>query len=99
MSGEQLTIGGDLTRHNGDRLIDWLASQPAISYVDLNELEIEDGVAAATAVNAVRLLCQRVEVLALAYAPQVLAHNLYRTGMLIEGGIELIAPREEEAYG
>ena len=71
----------------------------AISVLELAELDITDGVAAVLAVNAVRLLRSRVPSLRIVAAPQVLAHNLYRTGMLAGGGIVLEAMREDEAYG
>lgn len=96
---DSLTIAGDLTRHNGSLLVHWLQTQPAFSRVDLSELDIEDGVAAAEAVNAIRLLHRRVDSLELVSAPQLLAHNLYRTGLLLDAGIVLRAMREDEAYG
>lgn len=99
IDGDRLVLGGDLTRTNGVVLEQWIHSLPAISVLDLAELDIEDGVAATHMVNAVRLLCGRVPVLQIVGAPQVLAHNLYRTGLLARGGIELKAMREDEAYG
>ena len=46
-----------------------------------------------------RLLCRRVARLRIVAAPQALAHTLYRTGLLAQGGIELEAMREDEPYG
>lgn len=99
VAGELLSLSGDLTANDGAVLEQWLRDQPEISALDLAEFDIEDGVAATHAVNAVRLLCSRVSVLRIVAAPQVLAHNLYRTGMLEAGGIELTLTREDEAYG
>lgn len=99
VTGEILAIVGDLNSVNGAVLEQWLQSLSAISVLDLAEFDIEDGVAATHAVNAVRLLCSRVPMLQIVAAPQVLAHNLYRTGLLAEGVIELKEMREDEAYG
>lgn len=99
VTAEVLTLGGDLTRVNGAVLEAWLQNLPLISVLELSELDIEDGVAATHMVNAVRMLRSRVAQLQIVAAPQVLAHNLYRTGLLAQGGIELKAMREDEAYG
>ena len=99
VTAEVLSLGGDLTRANGSVLEAWLQTLPPISVLDLSELDIEDGVAATHMVNAVRMLRSRVARLQIVAAPQVLAHNLYRTGLLAQGGIELEAMREDEAYG
>jgi len=56
-------------------------------------------VAATQAVNAVRYLLSTQATLRIHGAPQLLAHNLYRTGLLIEGRLVLEAMREDEAYG
>ncbi len=96
---ERLSLSGDLTGVNSRDLLRWLQTLPAIPSIDLAELDIEDGVAATEAVNAVRLLCSRVARLHIIAAPQVLAHNLYRTGMLANGTIELVDMREDEAFG
>lgn len=96
---DTLSIGGELTRDNSPILLQWLETQAAVSHLELSELDIEDGVAATYAVNAVRLLLERGAALEIEAAPQVLAHNLYRTGMLQERGITLRAMREDEAYG
>ena len=96
---ELLILRGDLTGVSGHELLSWLQTLPAIPSLDLAELDIEDGVAATEAVNAVRLLCSRVTRLRIIASPQVLAHNLYRTGMLATGTIELVDMREDEAFG
>lgn len=94
-----LSLSGDLDRHNGVVLLHWLEALPVISRLDLAELDIVDGVAATHAVNAVRMLHSRASFLCIEHAPQVLAHNLYRTGLLMDDGIVLEAMREDEAYG
>lgn len=99
LDGEVLSLAGELNRGNGVLLEQWLMNPPYISELNLAELDIEDGVAATHAVNTIRLLCLRVPQLRLVASPQLLAHTLYRTGMLAAGGIELVAMREEEPYG
>ncbi|MCW8828049.1 MAG: hypothetical protein OQK94_03220 [Gammaproteobacteria bacterium] len=95
----QLVLCGELDRANGAALLQWLQDAPPLGVLALGELEIADGVACTHALNAVRLMRDRVERLQLEQAPQALAHNLYRTGMLLDGTIELVAMREDEAYG
>lgn len=96
---DSLAISGELTRRSSARLLQWIEALPAIAHLELADLDIEDGVAATEAVNVIRLMRSRVPLLRITAAPQVLAHNLYRTGLLMQGGIELIAMREDEAYG
>ena len=71
--------------------------EESLARLDLEELELADGVAAARMVDLIRLLldaARRVEVFR---SPQTLAHALYRTGML-EGAsrLALVEPRREE---
>lgn len=99
ISDGRLVLSGELTRDNGDALLQWLQGAPPVECMELSELEIADGVAATQAVNAVRLLSTRVPLLSVVGAPQVLGHNLYRTGQLAKGNIELLAMREDEPYG
>ena len=65
----------------------------------LADLDTEDGVAVAELINLVRALAARVERLTLDSAPQMLAHTLYKVGMLEDGRIRLVAPRTEEGLG
>jgi anti-anti-sigma regulatory factor len=97
--GDSLSLRGELTRLNGAALEQWLASLSGIAVLELSDLDIGDGVAATHALNAVRLLRSRTPLLRIVAAPQVLAHNLYRTGLLLDGAIALEAMREEEPYG
>jgi anti-anti-sigma regulatory factor len=99
LDGGTLALRGELTRLSGPVLLSWLHTLPVIVVLDLAELDIRDGVAATHAFDAVRLLCSRVAILRIVAAPQALAHTFYRTGLLAEGGIELEAMREDEAYG
>src|SRR5262249_43300605 len=70
-----------------------------IIVLDMSAFEVTDGVGVAAAINAIRRLLERTEKITLIAAPQLLAHNLYRVGMLADGRTELVATREEEPYG
>jgi len=94
-----LSLCGELHHDNAVRLLAWLNGLGLINSLLLDELDIADGVAATQAVNMVRYLLARTPSLSIHGAPQVLAHNLYRTGLLREGGITLLAMREDEPYG
>jgi anti-anti-sigma regulatory factor len=66
---------------------------------DLFGFDVEDGVAVATFINALRDLLKRVGRVKLIGAPQILCHNLYRVGLLeSNSAIELVAMREDEPY-
>jgi len=64
--------------------------------LELDELELCDGLAVAEAVNALRALSERAP-LVVWHAPQLLAHTLYKAGLLHKGRLELEAVRDEEA--
>jgi anti-anti-sigma regulatory factor len=97
-------VEGDLREQNasdfesGVRTLVVEADNPVI--LDLHGLDIEDGVALTTCINSLRDLRARSIGLVLRGAPQILGHNLYRTGLL--GGsraIELIDMRLDEPGG
>lgn len=68
--------------------------------LDLAGLEIHDSEGIGAAVDAVRKLLQHTPALTILHAPHLLAHTLYRIGMLEPGGrLELVEPRQEEPYG
>jgi len=68
--------------------------------LDMSAFDIADGIGIATAINMLRYLLERGEKLIIIAAPQLLAHNLYRVGMLeANSRIALLAMREEEPYG
>lgn len=96
---ERVGLYGELRHDNAARLLAWLKATGPVTQLWLDELDIADGVAATQAVNAVRHLLSIQPSLSIHGAPQVLAHNLYRTGELVEGRITLEAMREDEAYG
>ncbi|MFT5686651.1 MAG: hypothetical protein ACI8RZ_007607 [Myxococcota bacterium] len=63
--------------------------------LDLLDLDLEDGVSVAETVNALRTLLARHSTLTLLHAPQMLAHTLYKVGMLQDGRLVLVRPRVE----
>lgn len=62
----------------------------------LGELELEDGVAVAELVTALRALAARAGPLRLCETPQMLAHTLYKVGELDHGAIAVVTTREDE---
>jgi len=99
LEGGRVALYGELQHDNAPLLLTWLAGIGPVSQLWLDEFDIVDGVAATQAVNAVRYLLTGQASLCIHGSPQVLAHNLYRTGLLGGGRIHLQAMREDEAYG
>ncbi len=63
----------------------------------MEEAELIDGVSVALMVDALRLLNGRHDSMRLIGSPQMLAHTLYKVGMLGAGSrLVLVEPREEE---
>jgi hypothetical protein len=73
--------------------------EPSAHVLDLGELEVDDGPELARLVTRLRSLLEEHEALALHGCPQLLAHMLYKAGMLRSGRIRLISVRDEEPYG
>lgn len=63
--------------------------------IDLGELDLDEGIAVAEAVNAVRGLAALWGPVRLLEAPQMLAHTLYKVGAL-GPALQLIDPRSDE---
>ena len=63
--------------------------------LDLEELDLPDGVAVAETVNALREILNTGRHLEIHFSPQMLAHTLYKSGMLENGRVTLIDPVEE----
>jgi anti-anti-sigma regulatory factor len=103
LQGKPLRISGDLTESNAsefERQMQAINEQRGGVTLDMSELHIEDGVALVTTINALRALRARSRRLVLRGAPQMLGHNLYRTGMLDgSAAIELVDMRLDEANG
>jgi anti-anti-sigma regulatory factor len=100
---DQLAFEGDLTAENAGEFARHLQSlgvnASSVIRLDLRGLDIDDGVAIAVAVGALRQLSSRAAKLILIAAPQMLCHNLYRVGLLSGDRIELVEMREDEPTG
>lgn len=94
-----LSVEGSLSRSNGPDWLAWSREQPAPKFLELDTLDIEDGLGVVYAVDAIRDWLERGASLDIHGAPQLLAHTLYRCGLLQSGSITLHEPREEEPYG
>lgn len=66
--------------------------------VDLCELELDTGLELARWVDELRALVRRHGRVRVRACPQMLAHTLYKAGLLRDGRIELVETREEEPY-
>lgn len=66
--------------------------------LELVDLELLDGVSVAEAVNAVRALARRRGPVLLRHAPQMLAHTLYKRGLLLQESLTLEDPRHDEGF-
>ncbi len=94
------SLSGDLNAGGAARVLEEIKTQvldAGSMGLDLEELELMDGVAVARMVDLIRLLLSASEQVKVFKSPQSLAHTLYRAGML-EGAsrLKLIEPREEE---
>jgi len=66
--------------------------------LDLAELELDSGGAVAAKVDELRALAAGGRVV-LRNCPQMLAHTLYKAGLLRRGDLVLESSRDEEPYG
>lgn len=98
-SDERVSLHGELRRENCTAWRNGLDALRGCRVLELGDLDIADGVACTEAVNLIRHLLAVNTHLRIVAAPQVLAHNLYRTGLLQGDRIVLEAMREDEAYG
>ena len=89
---EQLLLEGEIDSSSVDLFCAELTNQINGHDLHLLDLDILDGVAMAKVVTALR----KFQPIRLFYAPQMLAHTLYKCGLLHEEGFELVFPREDE---
>lgn len=75
-----------------------LAGHPRIE-LDLADAEAGDGVGVAELVGLVSDALRAGGTVVLRSAPQIVAHNLYRVGLLEHPGLILDATRQDEPYG
>jgi len=96
-------VEGDIDSESAVSLYRWCEGLPVSDTpleCDLSDLEVVDSAGANAAIDVIRQLLQRSPHLFLRHAPHVLAHTLYRIGMLETGSdLTLLEPREEEPYG
>ncbi len=71
--------------------------------IDLGEIDLDferdPGLAVARWVDDLRALAREHGFIRVLACPQMLAHTLYKAGLLRDGRIELVDVREEEPYG
>ncbi|MCA9622837.1 MAG: hypothetical protein KC731_27650 [Myxococcales bacterium] len=72
-----------------------LADGDGTIHLDFEGLELDDGHAVVEVVNALRTILEESAVV-IHHAPQMLAHTLYKTGMLRGTRLSLEEPRVEE---
>lgn len=98
-----IRVEGDLCAETAAVLtaeLNGIPSNPAIKLTfDLSSLEVEDGLGLAEALRLFRHLHRRSAGLVIIGSPQLLAHNLYRVGML-EGSnpVVLVDMRHDEPH-
>ena len=101
--GDEVAIEGELSEASlppFENAIEAIAlNASGVVTLDLTGLDIEDGVALATAINSLRRLLKRSQRVVLKGAPQMLCHNLYRAGLLDGDSIELVDMRLDEPSG
>lgn len=95
LQGGGYRVAGSFDREAAEAFAAFCADigSPGTVELDLAEMEIESGAACAAIVRAVRILLERGGV-RLVQPPQVLAHSIYRLGLLPD--VELIDPRTDE---
>lgn len=97
--GVLLVLSGQLDAGNPGALARLLEGQARAVSVDLAELELDGPAAVLEAVEVVRTLLAGSGTLTLLHSPQLLAHTLYRVGLLEGAALELVDTRQEEPYG
>ncbi len=77
------------------REVNRLKNSDASVCLEFGELDLLDGIAVAETVNGLRRILDNGFKLNIFHAPQMLAHTLYKAGMLVDGRILLVEPLEE----
>jgi anti-anti-sigma regulatory factor len=99
-----ISIEGELCEENAAEVDEAFRSVSVASngttVLNMSAFDVMDGVGVTTVINAIRSLLERTQKIMIIAAPQMLAHNLYRVGMLAANSrIELVDMREDEPYG
>jgi len=104
MEGVILRISGEICRKSVAQFSRDLVQEAARFgepkmevHLDFDELDLQDGTAVAETVNAIRELLEIMSSLTITHAPQMLAHTLYKAGILNDDRITLLNPVEEES--
>ncbi len=99
----QISVGGNVDASSAEAFADALKRDVRVLAdgderieLDMCELELDDGSAVAETVNAIRDLLEVAPVV-VHNAPHMLAHTLYKTGMLAGERLQLATPRADEA--
>ena len=96
-AGDVLSVDGEISESCVSAfcmdLIRNIKEGPAV--IDMIDLEIVDGLSMAKIVTVLRTGLP----LTLKSAPQMLAHTIYKTGMMRPEAFVLITPREDEGQG
>jgi hypothetical protein len=79
-----------------DRVVDAEHEGESVRVIDLGEVEIDDGPSLARLVTSLRRRAEQGLPLMLVQCPQMLAHTLYKAGVLGAGRIRIASVREEE---
>jgi len=100
-TAECFVLFGDWTLEDIERCRSYFKIIEAQSTLILNlqDVEIVCGTAMAECITLLRELVQKHNQLILIEAPQMLAHTLYKTNMLVDSNIELISPRHDSGIG
>lgn len=67
--------------------------------VDLDDVEADSAAEVLAVVDRLRARLAAGERLRVRNCPQMVAHTLYKAGLLLDGRLELESAREEEPYG
>ena len=88
----KIVVEGEVDRDSGTAFCEALGEALSAGLsVDMRDLDIDDGVAMAGTVSVIR----RHLPIRILHAPQMLAHTLYKIGMLDTGLVELVLPRTD----
>ena len=97
--GTTYILEGGVDSAGSARVLEALQNEPGRTGVAeflMEDAELTDGASVARMVDAVRFLLSRFDRVRLIRSPQMLAHTLYKVGMLQGADLELVEPREEE---
>ena len=74
-----------------------MSNEPTI--VDLDDVDADDAATVGRIVDELRAAAAKGQRVIVRNCPQMVAHTLYKAGILSRGELELESYREEEPYG